>query len=76
MFGIEKNWYDDEAVIANQGVDAFKAWCRRLGAPVFLEEIGVKPEELGVYAERILRNPEAANLTKEVILEILDLCYK
>ena len=42
----------------------------------FGKEIGIKKDELPGYAERVLRNPKASKLTKEVILEILEDCYE
>lgn len=76
VFKIEKQWYEEDLTLGLKATEAFKAWCQKLGAPVTLQEIGIKREELTGYAERILRNPKASKLTKEVILEILEDCYE
>lgn len=76
VFGIERSWFDEDEKIALKGIEAFKNWCKKMGAPVTLKEIGVKKEELEYYACRIMRNPEASNLSRENILDILNYSYE
>lgn len=71
VLGMKKNWFEDETAFALRTIDCFKAWCKKAGAPVTLKEVEVKLEVFQGLAARIMKNPEAANLTKDDILEIL-----
>jgi alcohol dehydrogenase YqhD (iron-dependent ADH family) len=76
VFGIEGSWRDSEAEVARRGIAAFQAWCAKVGAPVRLEPMGVRKEDLAGIAKRVLANPEAQNLSEADVSEILALSYE
>ena len=57
--------------IALRGIRAFRAWCRSVGAPVTLVELGVKKESWRKHAENVARTPDGRDLGAEAVLKIL-----
>jgi alcohol dehydrogenase YqhD (iron-dependent ADH family) len=75
VFNVEGSWCDSQTDVARRGIASFKSWCARAGAPVTLQEIGVRRQDLAAIAKRVLANPEAQNLSEADALEILELSF-
>jgi alcohol dehydrogenase YqhD (iron-dependent ADH family) len=71
VLGLPRIAGEGDASFALRGIDAFRAWCRKVGAPVTLSELGVEQERLRAHAENIRRTPDGADLQVEDILRIL-----
>jgi alcohol dehydrogenase YqhD (iron-dependent ADH family) len=76
VLGVSRSWKDTDEEVALRGVKAFKHWIRSIGCPVTLAELGIKSEELPLYAQKILKNPEAGELIEAAILEILGYAWE
>jgi len=76
VFNVDGSWRDTEVDVARKGIDSFKSWCAKMGAPVTLKEIGVKKQDLAAIAKRVLKNPEAQNLSEADVHEILSVSFE
>ncbi len=76
VFHIEGSRRDTEAGIARKGIDSFRSWCAKIGAPVNLKELGVKRQDLASLAVRVLKNPEARNLSEADVGAILSMSFE
>ena len=73
VLGIDPVWTEGPQETALRGIRSFELWCKGMGAPISLKDLGVERSSLEGIADRVTANPEAANLTREEILQILDL---
>jgi alcohol dehydrogenase YqhD (iron-dependent ADH family) len=71
VLGLPRSAGESDRSFALRGVEAFRAWCHTVGAPVTLSELGVREERLRAHAENIRRTPDGAELQLEDILRIL-----
>jgi hypothetical protein len=70
VLGLSRAAGESDASFALRGIEAFRAWCRKVGAPVTLSELRVEQARLRAHAESIRRTPDGADLSMEDILRI------
>ncbi|MCD6450668.1 MAG: iron-containing alcohol dehydrogenase [Thermotogaceae bacterium] len=64
---------------AEEGIEAFKGWLKKVGAPVSLKDVGISFEDVGKIAENAaIRSPfgKLKPLYKEDIIAILKLAFE
>ena len=76
VFDVEGSRSETEADIGARGIRSLKAWCSTVGAPVTLKEMGVRKEDLPGIARRVVKNPEAQNLTETDVMTILSTSFE
>lgn len=82
VFHVAENFYDAEAT-ALKGIEAWEDWCRKIGMPTTLKELGVKPTETQI--EELAEKCVAAGgghvgffqtLYKEDVMKILNMALE
>ena len=69
VFGVSGNRPARETALA--GIQAFRDWCRSVGAPVTLAELGVPREAWSRHAENVAGTPDGKDLGVAAVMEIL-----
>jgi alcohol dehydrogenase len=69
VLGLSATVPDPDA--AMEGVRVFKGWCRSVGAPTTLQELGVGGGSLRRHAENVARTPDGRTLGAEAAFAIL-----